>query len=209
MFRHALIVVAAIGLLAGWGLAQDATETPKPGETAKPEARPAKDYVKTAVNDYDPGAERNGFFEIAGVDGELSKDEFEAAVKEEKGCLRKYDRWSNAVVHDLDKNGKLNWGEVRKYQEGVKATVLGRFDKDKDGKLARDEASAANAYLNRGLRYSRRGRDSQGNQGDQGNRGNRGGHSRNLYSQACGATNVHPNTYDCTHLRKYHVLGGP
>jgi hypothetical protein len=120
-----------------------------PGAFAPPPKRApqAVDYVKDLLDDYYQGRERGRFFDAAGMDGELAKEEFAAAAGKPDSFVRPYDRWESAVVLDRSRDGRLNWPEAEEYRLSVQRRVLLMFDKDKDGRLTGEERDMANAYL--------------------------------------------------------------
>ncbi len=157
MNRHlAVWIVAATVLIC---LAGPAAAAPKENVKA---AEPHPDHVAGLIDKYAQGSERDRFFQAAGVDGELTREEFAEGAKRPDGFVRSYDNWGSAIAHDLDKNGTLNWVEAEKYRLSVRKQVLEKFDKDKDGKLTDKEREAANAWLAKGLRPPGRGYTSWG-----------------------------------------------
>ena len=153
MTRHCLLSVLAVGALACLPAAAPAQPTTAPA-AAKP---PAVDHVKDLFDLYSQGEERSRFFGAAGVEGELTQEEFTAAAGKPKSLVRAYDRWDAAIVCDKDSNGKLNWPEAEQYRQSVRQQVLSLFDKNKDGKLIGEERDAANRYLASGMRAPRTG----------------------------------------------------
>ena len=137
-----VIVVAASGAAV---LAQPATTAPA--------ARTATsiDHVKNLIDLYFQGYERNRFFAVAGVDGELSKQEFADAAGKPRSFVRSYDRWTSAVAFDRKRDGRLNWVEAEQYRLAIRKEVLALFDRNKDGRLTGPERQAANAYLAAGM----------------------------------------------------------
>lgn len=114
---------------------------------SKPVTTRAADHVKDLFDDYFQGTERVRFFAAAGVDGELSKGEFEAARGKRESFVRSFDRWEAAVAHDKNSNGRLSWPEAEGYRLAVCGRILAEFDSDKDGKLTGAERDAANRRL--------------------------------------------------------------
>jgi Ca2+-binding EF-hand superfamily protein len=135
-------VVLAAGAVSG--LAQGPATAP---------VRPKKavDHVRGLIDLYFQGQERDRFFAAAGVDGELTKEEFDAAAGQPGSFVRPYDGWAAAIVFDADHNQQLNWVEAEQYRLAVRAKVMRMFDKDKDGRLTGAERDAANAYLGAGM----------------------------------------------------------
>jgi len=118
---------------------------------------PADDPIGELM-DSDVGTEeRDRFFASAGVDGELSREEFEAAAAKPGSFVRKYEPWRDARAHDADGNGRLNWPEAERYRQAMRKRLLGRFDRNGDGKITGPERDAANAVLGRGLERPRPG----------------------------------------------------
>ncbi len=146
MVRHIILIVSVAAIFSAAGGAR----------AAEPAKTDAVDPLTELIEKYHQGSERDRFFKTAGIDGEISREEFEAGAKTGFGFVRPYDRWAAAVAHDLDGNGKLNWGEAEKYRLSVQKQVLAKFDTDKDGKLAGAEREAAKAYLAKGLSAPRR-----------------------------------------------------
>ena len=114
---------------------------------AGPVTTRAADHVKGLFDDYLQGAERARFFVAAGVDGELSKQEFTAARGRDESFVRSFDRWEAAVAHDKDSSGRLSWPEAERYRLAFRKRILAEFDSDKDGKLTGAERDAANRRL--------------------------------------------------------------
>lgn len=121
--------------------------------TTAPAGRAGKsvDHVRELIDLYFQGHERDRFFAAAGVDGELSRQEFAAAAGRVNSFVRAYDRWASAVVYDRDRDGRLGWVEAEQYRLGIRKRVLALFDRDNDGRLAGPERDAANAYLGAGM----------------------------------------------------------
>jgi len=122
-------------------------------QTTRPAAtRPSKppELCKDAVDPYDAGAERTRFFAAAGVDSELSREEFEANRGAADPFVRKFDRWEALLAFDKDGNKTLDWFEVDAYRQDLRRRVLGAFDLNKDHSLTGAERDAANAALAKG-----------------------------------------------------------
>jgi len=140
----AVLAAAAVAAMAQAPASRPASKT-----------RAAIDYVKDLFDNYYQGAERDRFFLAAGVDGQVTREEFAAAGKQAGSFVRPYDRWSAAAVFDRDANRKLNWVEAELYRLAIRARVLRLFDKDKDGRLTGAERDAANLYLATGMGKAR------------------------------------------------------
>jgi Ca2+-binding EF-hand superfamily protein len=142
-----LAVAGCLFLCAVVSAAAQPAPTSAPGRVA--------DRVKDLIDDYTQGDERQRFFDAGGMDGELSKEEFQAAAGKGKSFVRPYDRWEHAIASDTDGNGQLNWPEAERYRLSVRDRVLGEFDQDHDGRLTGPERDAANAFLSAGLGKAR------------------------------------------------------
>ena len=114
---------------------------------SKPVTTRAADHVKDLFDDYFQGTERVRFFAAAGVDGELSKEEFAAARGKRDSFVRGFDRWEAAFAHDKNSNGRLSWPEAEEYRLAVCGRILAEFDADEDGELTGAERDAANRRL--------------------------------------------------------------
>ncbi len=137
----------AVGMVAAWPAGPALSQAP----TTHPAKRGAAaiDHLKELVEGYHQGTERTRFFQAAGVDGELSKEEFEAAAAKAASFVRPYDHWRAAALHDLNRNGTLDWPEAEKCRTALRQKLLGLCDKDKDDRLTGAERDAARAYLAR------------------------------------------------------------
>ena len=142
-----ITLVAVIAIL-GVSLAPAAPRAAHP-HSAKPAA---VDYVKELVDNYHDGSERMRFFAAAGVDIELSKTEFAAAMGKAGSFVRRYDRWQAVVVFDENSNGTLDWFEAEAYRMSLRRQVMSLFDKNKNRKIDGAEAAAANRWLARGVK---------------------------------------------------------
>ena len=128
-----ILVVLAVG---GMALGQ--------AKPAKPVEKPVPDICKGVIDPYDISGEKALFYAAAGVDNELSSDEFNAAKGKDKTFVRKFDSWKILITFDRDKNGKIDWNEAGAYRLETRRKVMGSFDKNKDGKLKGEERIAAN-----------------------------------------------------------------
>ena len=114
---------------------------------AKSAAKPIPDICRGVIDPYDISGEKALFYAAAGVDNELTSDEFNAARGKDKTFARKFDSWATLITFDKDKNGKIDWNEAGAYRQETRRKVMGSFDKNKDGKLTGDERTAANKAL--------------------------------------------------------------
>ena len=132
-------IILVVQVVGGIALGQA-----KPAESA---AKPIPDICKGVIDPYDISGEKALFYAAAGVDNELTSDEFNAARGKDKTFARKFDSWKTLVTFDKDKNGKIDWNEAGAYRQETRRKVMGSFDKNKDGKLTGDERTAANKAL--------------------------------------------------------------
>lgn len=107
----------------------------------------AADVVKDLFDNYDEAQERTRFLEDAGIDGELSAQEWQAVVGKSGRFVRSSDRWEVALAYDKDRNKQLNWGEAQQYREATRQRLLAQFDRNKDGKLTDAERDEANQFV--------------------------------------------------------------
>ncbi len=116
-----------------------------PGEpTVKVEA--AEDALTHAVDPYEPGRQRQAFLRAAGVDSELSAEEFEADAKQGVGYARTFDSWPALRRFDANANGTIDWFEADQHRRALRKQVLELFDRNRDNRLLgpeRDEALKA------------------------------------------------------------------
>ena len=154
MFPRLTLVAAVLGVC----LLASAADPPAAPPAAVPpatqpsvEKAPAVDYLKDLIDNYVQGIERTRFFTAAGVDGELTAEEWQAAAGQKDSFVRAYDRWDYAVTFDRSADKRLNWVEAEAYRLAVAKRVLDACDKDKDGKFAGEERDQANAMLARPL----------------------------------------------------------
>jgi len=157
--RTTVVAMLAAVLVIGASMALAADEPAKKVEaTAMPAAKPATrpageplpkppEVMKEAVDPFDPPKQRARFFTAAGVDNELAKVEFAAARGKKGSLIRIYDDFGRMIAFDKDKNGTLDWFEVRAYREDLRKRVLSAFDANKDGKLVGEERDKANRLL--------------------------------------------------------------
>lgn len=121
------------------------------GTAAAQKAKPSADHCRSAVDPYNLPAEKSRFFRAAGVDGELSKEEFTANGKKKKGAfVRAFDTFAELKLHDKDKNGTIDWMEADSYRRNLRKRVLHAFDKNRNGRLEGAERTAANRALEKG-----------------------------------------------------------
>ena len=129
-------IILIVLVVAGFALGQ-----------AKSAEKPIPDICKGVIDPYDISGEKALFYASAGVDNELTSEEFNAAKGKEKTFARKFDSWRTLITFDKDKNGKIDWNEAGAYRHETRQKVMGSFDKNKDGKLLGDERTAANKAL--------------------------------------------------------------
>jgi Ca2+-binding EF-hand superfamily protein len=153
--KHLIATILIVLTIGGIALGQ-----PKPAAPAKPAEKPIPDLCKGVIDPYDVSGEKALFFAAAGVDNELTSSEFGTAKGKDKTFARKFDSWRTLITFDKDKNGTIDWNEASEYRLETRRKVMGSFDKNKDGKLAGEERTAANKALAAGrLSLSSRGAD--------------------------------------------------
>ncbi|HOD82659.1 MAG: EF hand [Planctomycetes bacterium ADurb.Bin126] len=116
------------------------------GQAQESSAPAAVDHCAGRVDPYDPTAQRNLFFTAAGVDNELTAEEF-AASRGRAGLAAVFDKWERMIQFDKNNNKTLDWFEVDAYRREVRRLVLDAFDENKDGRLTGAEREAANKSL--------------------------------------------------------------
>ncbi len=127
-----------------WGAGASAQPQP-PAATQQADKIP--DLCRNAIDPYLSIAERSRFFRAAGVDNELSKEEFAADSKRRRSFVRSFDRWELMIHFDKNANKTLDWFEADRYRREVRRQVLAAFDADRDKKLTGPERDAANKAL--------------------------------------------------------------
>ena len=126
-------------LLAFSGLCRGEGEPPAP-------AQPRPDALSGAVDPYDAAAEKARFLAAAGVDNELSEEEFKADTGDEP-FVRPFDTWKKLAAFDGDRNGRLSWLEAEACRADLRRRLLKAFDANDDGRLSGDERTRALASL--------------------------------------------------------------
>jgi len=115
-----------------------------------PKVKPAPKLCLGAIDPFDQGTQKTGFFTIAGKDGELTSDEFYTASEKEmstKTFLRSFDTFRAMKAFDKDKNSTIDWVEAAAYRADLRKRVLAEFDANKDSRLKGPEREAANRAL--------------------------------------------------------------
>ena len=135
--------IAAAGMALAFAGLLHAGPATQPAETAP--KRP--DYVRGLIDEYFQGGERDRFFASAGVDGEITQEEFHATPPAGAPFAQPYDHWTVVAAFDRDGNGKLNWVEAESYRLALQMQVMKLFDTNRDRKLSGAEREAANAHL--------------------------------------------------------------
>ncbi len=107
----------------------------------------AADVLTGTVDPYNLATDRPRFFMTAGVDNELTAEEFAAAAKKDDTFVRRFDRWASLKTFDADRNGKIGWFEARAYRQSFRRTVLAVYDTDNNAKLTGEERRAASKAL--------------------------------------------------------------
>lgn len=169
--RSLSIWSAAAGALLAGAIAVDAlTASPPKGSAAtkptthpapKPPEAPQPDLLTDAVDPYNPGAQRVVFFQAAGPDSEMDAKEYSADYARGRGArktpaappasfARRFDRWSRLLAFDKNGNKTIDWFEADAYRRDLRRRVMAAYDRNKDGRLAGDERSAAIRALSAG-----------------------------------------------------------
>ena len=104
---------------------------------------PAADLCKDCIDPYASTTERGKFFKAAGVDSELTADEFKADQARKDGFVRKFDTWPGMLAFDKNGNKTMDWFEMNAYRLAFRKQVLAAYDKNKDERLAGAEREAA------------------------------------------------------------------
>ena len=110
-------------------------------------AAAAKDFCAGLIDPYDPTAQRNLFLKSAGVDNELTADEFSAARAKDDTVAARFDKWELMLQFDKNDNKMLDWFEMDAYRREVRKLILEAFDANHDGHLTGAEREAANRSL--------------------------------------------------------------
>jgi len=105
------------------------------------------DLLKGTIDPYIPGLERAKFLKAAGVDTELDAEEFKANAEVKDGFVRPFDKWSNFMLFDRNRDRKADWFEVNSYRRALGNAVIAKYDKDGNKKLIGPERDAANKDL--------------------------------------------------------------
>ena len=111
------------------------------------EEKVARDVLTDAVDPFVPGKERARFLKAAGVDTELDETEAKVNAKLADGFIRPFDKWSNLMLFDKNKDKKIDWFEANAYRRVVRAAILATYDKDGNKKLNGEEREKANKDL--------------------------------------------------------------
>ena len=144
--RSVAVLLAAVVIAASAGIVSGADKAPSKSSTAKP----APKLCLGAVDPFDRPTQKAGFFAIAGKDGELTSEEFRAAVEKEastKAFLRSFDTFAALSRFDKDKKGTIDWVEAQAYRIDLRKRVMAAFDANKDSRLKGPEREAANRAL--------------------------------------------------------------
>ncbi len=136
MSNHTVPVIAASLLL--W-LAGPA------GGQADPSARP--DALHGAIDPYQPNNQRQRFLDAAGMDNELSAEEFAADAKSDEPFVKSFETWAGAMAFDRNGNGRLGWIEAEAWRLALRKRLLQAHDADDNGRLEGAERVKALAAL--------------------------------------------------------------
>lgn len=150
MLRFVLPAVALLGWL-GPAVAEPLAGNAAPPNQAAPP--PPPDHLKEAVDPLNLAGEKMRFFAAAGVDNELSAEEFVAnqnADPANRPFARRFDSFRTLRLFDKDRNGKIDWLEAEQYRLNLREKLLAKFDRNRNGRLDADERDAANHALHHG-----------------------------------------------------------
>jgi Ca2+-binding EF-hand superfamily protein len=114
---------------------------------AAAQSQNAADMLQFAIDPYNSVQQRGVFMRAAGVDIEMSQEEFAADAKSGRGFVRVFDQWSDFARFDANKNGTIDFFEAEKCRQDQRKRVLAAYDANKDGVLAGDERANANKAL--------------------------------------------------------------
>jgi len=148
--KTAAVAAALLLVCAAYG--QTASTQPV-NVSSRPEAK-APDLCKGAIDPFNLGEQRSRFLRAAGVDNELTTEEFAADAKRADGFVRKFDRWAALAAYDKNNSKTIDWFEAKAYRQGLRTKVLSAFDSNKDGRLRGPERDQANRALGRGRLFS-------------------------------------------------------
>ena len=137
--KHVIPTILIVLTVGGVALGQ--------ARSARPVEKPIPDICKGVIDPYDISGEKTLFYAAAGVDNELSSDEFNASKGKDKTFVRKFDSWKTLVTFDKDKNGKTDSNEVGAYRLETPRKVMGSVDANEDCKLSGQELTASNKAL--------------------------------------------------------------
>lgn len=107
--------------------------------------RLAQDQLEVMLGD--ESAARALFTALAGGDARLDEPEWRGAKARPGGFLRGSEFWDEALLFDINRDGRLDFREAWAYQSARRLDITKRFDADFDGQLGKDERAAANEYL--------------------------------------------------------------
>jgi Ca2+-binding EF-hand superfamily protein len=108
------------------------------------------DPARGCVDPYNPGDERSRFLFAAGVDNELSAEEFQADQAKGNNFARKFDNWQVMLKYDRNKNTRISWLEADAYRLALAKEALAAFDADGNRRLAGEERKKLIALLSAG-----------------------------------------------------------
>jgi Ca2+-binding EF-hand superfamily protein len=110
----------------------------------------AADLLDGALDPQDPGRQRSAFLTAAGVDSQLSAEEFAADAKVKGGFVRSFDTFPAMLKFDRDANKLISWAEAKACRADQRSKLLKSFDANGDKRLRGEERVAALKSLKRG-----------------------------------------------------------
>jgi Ca2+-binding EF-hand superfamily protein len=106
-----------------------------------------EDLLRGTIDPYDAGRQRAQFLAVAGVDLELSEQEFAADAAGERRFVQPFDQWPALKRFDANGNGTLDWFEALGYRQDLRLRVVTAYDSDGNGCMT----GRANEALAKGL----------------------------------------------------------
>ncbi len=105
------------------------------------------ELANEVIDPYVQPKQRTRFLKAAGVDNELTAEEFAAVKGKDGSFVRPFDDWEVLKRYDKDGNGKIDWFEADAYRQAIRTKVVAALDTNKDGKLTGDERETLNKSL--------------------------------------------------------------
>lgn len=113
-------------------------------------AGPEADVLKGAIDPFEASRQRALFLAAAGVDTDLTAEEFEADAKRGDGFARLYDKWGELSKFDRDRSRTIDWFEAQAYRQDLRQRVMSAYDSDGNRRLNGAERERASDALAKG-----------------------------------------------------------